>query len=163
MTQHASWRIVIAAGGTGGHLYPGIAVARRFAARCPDTEVLFVGHPGGLEERLLPREGFRLATVTVRALQGQSRLGQAQALGALGSWHPPGAASPLACASASGRRGRRLRHGTSGAGRLAAPRAPGAHGAKSRPRADSARSGASLLSVCLPPFQRVRRICPAGR
>jgi UDP-N-acetylglucosamine--N-acetylmuramyl-(pentapeptide) pyrophosphoryl-undecaprenol N-acetylglucosamine transferase len=82
--QHASWRIVIAAGGTGGHLYPGIAVARRFAARCPGTEVLFVGHPGGLEERLLPREGFRLATVTVRALQGQSRLAQAQALGALG-------------------------------------------------------------------------------
>ena len=84
MIQHASWRIVIAAGGTGGHLYPGIAVARRFAARCPGTEVLFVGHHGGLEERLLPREGFRLATVTVRALQGQSRLAQVQALGALG-------------------------------------------------------------------------------
>jgi UDP-N-acetylglucosamine--N-acetylmuramyl-(pentapeptide) pyrophosphoryl-undecaprenol N-acetylglucosamine transferase len=82
--QHASWRIVIAAGGTGGHLYPGIAVARRFAARCPGTEVLFVGHHGGLEERLLTHEGFRFATVTVRALQGQSRLAQAQALGALG-------------------------------------------------------------------------------
>jgi UDP-N-acetylglucosamine--N-acetylmuramyl-(pentapeptide) pyrophosphoryl-undecaprenol N-acetylglucosamine transferase len=84
MTQTASLRIVIAAGGTGGHLYPGIALARRFAARCPDTDVLFVGHPGGLEERLLPREGFKLTTVSVRALQGQSRLAQARALGTLG-------------------------------------------------------------------------------
>jgi UDP-N-acetylglucosamine--N-acetylmuramyl-(pentapeptide) pyrophosphoryl-undecaprenol N-acetylglucosamine transferase len=46
--------------------------------------VLFVGHRGGLEERLLPREGFHFATVTVRALQGQSRVAQAMALGALG-------------------------------------------------------------------------------
>ena len=84
MTQPVPLRIVIAAGGTGGHLYPGIAVARRFAARCPGTDVLFVGHRGGLEERLLPREGFQLVTVTVRALQGQARVAQARALGALG-------------------------------------------------------------------------------
>ncbi len=84
MTQTATFRLVIAAGGTGGHLYPGIAVARRFAARCPGTEVLFVGHRGGLEERLLPREGFKVSTVTVQALQGRSRLAQGQALGVLG-------------------------------------------------------------------------------
>jgi len=84
MTPASAWRIVIAAGGTGGHLYPGIAVARRFAARCPNTAVLFVGHTGGLEERLLPREGFRLHTVTVQALKGRSRLAQSRALGALG-------------------------------------------------------------------------------
>ena len=84
MTQTATLRLVIAAGGTGGHLYPGIAVAKRFVARCPGTDVLFVGHPGGLEERLLPREGFNFYPVTVRALQGRSRLAQARALGALG-------------------------------------------------------------------------------
>ena len=84
MTQTAALRMVIAAGGTGGHLYPGIAVARRFAARCLGTEVLFVGHRGGLEERLLPREGFKVSTVTVQALQGRSRLAQVQALGVLG-------------------------------------------------------------------------------
>jgi len=84
MTQTAAWRIVIAAGGTGGHLYPGIAVARRFAARCPGTEVLFVGHQGGLEERLLSHEGFHVSLVTVQALQGRSKLAQAQALGVLG-------------------------------------------------------------------------------
>jgi UDP-N-acetylglucosamine--N-acetylmuramyl-(pentapeptide) pyrophosphoryl-undecaprenol N-acetylglucosamine transferase len=82
--QPVPLRIVIAAGGTGGHLYPGIAVARGFAARYPGTDVLFVGHRGGLEERLLPREGFQLITVAVRALQGQSRVAQARALGALG-------------------------------------------------------------------------------
>ena len=84
MTQTAALRLVIAAGGTGGHLYPGIAVARRFAARYPGTTVLFVGHRGGLEEHLLPREGFHVSLVTVRALKGRSRLAQAQALGVLG-------------------------------------------------------------------------------
>ena len=82
--QPAALRIVIAAGGTGGHLYPGIAVAKRFVAHYPDTDVRFVGHTGGLEEHLLAREGFNVSMVTVRALQGQSRLAQAQALGALG-------------------------------------------------------------------------------
>ena len=43
-----------------------------------------MGHRGGLEERLLPREGFNVSTVTVQALQGRSRLAQVQALGVLG-------------------------------------------------------------------------------
>lgn len=77
-------RLVIAAGGTGGHVYPGIAIARQFMARCPGTAVLFVGHRGGLEERLVPGEGFQLATVTVQALKGRSRLAQVRALAALG-------------------------------------------------------------------------------
>ncbi|MBM3223437.1 MAG: undecaprenyldiphospho-muramoylpentapeptide beta-N-acetylglucosaminyltransferase [Candidatus Tectomicrobia bacterium] len=84
MTPTAALRLVIAAGGTGGHLYPGIAVARRFLARCPDTDVHFIGHAGGLEERLLPREGFALTTVQVQALKGRSRLAQVQALAVLG-------------------------------------------------------------------------------
>jgi len=84
MTRTAPLRIVIAAGGTGGHLYPGIAVARRFATRCLGTEVVFVGHRGGLEERLLPREGFNLYTVAVQALKGRAKLAQVQALGVLG-------------------------------------------------------------------------------
>lgn len=88
LREHAqggpAWRILIAAGGTGGHLYPGIAVARRFQARCPGTVIAFLGHQGGLEERLLSREGFPLYTVMVRALKGQHRLAQVQALGVLG-------------------------------------------------------------------------------
>lgn len=77
-------RVVIAGGGTGGHLYPGIAVAQGFQARHPDTEVHFIGMRGGLEERLVPREGFPLHTVAVRALMGRSRVAQVRALGTLG-------------------------------------------------------------------------------
>jgi UDP-N-acetylglucosamine--N-acetylmuramyl-(pentapeptide) pyrophosphoryl-undecaprenol N-acetylglucosamine transferase len=77
-------RVIVAGGGTGGHLYPGIAVARCFQARCPGTEVRFLGLAGGLEERLVPREGFRLHTVTVKALKGRSKLAQIGALAVLG-------------------------------------------------------------------------------
>jgi UDP-N-acetylglucosamine--N-acetylmuramyl-(pentapeptide) pyrophosphoryl-undecaprenol N-acetylglucosamine transferase len=77
-------RVLMAGGGTGGHLYPGIAVARRFQARCPGTEVQFLGLKGGLEEQLVPREGFPLHTVMVKALKGRSKLAQVGALGVLG-------------------------------------------------------------------------------
>jgi UDP-N-acetylglucosamine--N-acetylmuramyl-(pentapeptide) pyrophosphoryl-undecaprenol N-acetylglucosamine transferase len=75
---------MLAGGGTGGHLYPGMAVARRLEARYPGTAVSFLGQRGGLEERLVPHEGFALHTVTAKALKGQSRLNQLRALAALG-------------------------------------------------------------------------------
>ena len=53
-------RVVIAGGGTGGHLFPGIAVARELLARRPGTEVSFAGTARGIEARVLPREGFEL-------------------------------------------------------------------------------------------------------
>lgn len=83
-----AWRILIAAGGTGGHLYPGIALARCFQARYPGTEVAFIGRKGGLEERLVPREGFPLHLVKARAFKGRSKgqqLGSLVAL-AFGTW-----------------------------------------------------------------------------
>ena len=48
--------IVIAGGGTGGHLYPGIAVARELLTRQPDARVSFAGTARGLEARVIPRE-----------------------------------------------------------------------------------------------------------
>src|SRR5919109_438906 len=77
-------RVVLAGGGTGGHLYPGIAVARRLQARGPRAEIAFLGLRGGLEEHLVPREGWPLHTVIVKAFKGRSRLEQMGALGALG-------------------------------------------------------------------------------
>ena len=53
--------IVIAAGGTGGHLYPAVALAREFLRRDSRNKVLFVGTARGLESKVLTHEGFDLA------------------------------------------------------------------------------------------------------
>jgi len=70
-------RVIFAGGGTGGHLFPGLAVAREFQRRDSMTEILFVGTEQGIEARVLPREGFRLETVPVRGLKGRGIRGLA--------------------------------------------------------------------------------------
>ena len=60
--------IVIAGGGTGGHIYPGVAIARAVQKLNPETEIHFVGAYGGLEEKIVPREGFALHLVSVGRL-----------------------------------------------------------------------------------------------
>ncbi len=59
-------RIVIAGGGTGGHLYPGLAVAEALGRRWPDTEVLFVGTRRGIESRVVPEAGYPFRPISVR-------------------------------------------------------------------------------------------------
>lgn len=56
-------RVLIAGGGTGGHLYPGIAVADEFCREDTDSDVLFVGTRRGIENRIIPGEGYRLETI----------------------------------------------------------------------------------------------------
>jgi UDP-N-acetylglucosamine--N-acetylmuramyl-(pentapeptide) pyrophosphoryl-undecaprenol N-acetylglucosamine transferase len=56
-------RVLIAAGGTGGHIYPGIAVAKEIVARNPAAVVRFVGTARGLEKRLVPQAGFELSLI----------------------------------------------------------------------------------------------------
>ena len=65
-------RAVIAGGGTGGHVYPGIAVARELLARRPDAQVSFAGTAHGLEARVVPREGFPLDLIRSAGLKGKS-------------------------------------------------------------------------------------------
>ena len=64
--------VLIAGGGTGGHLYPGIAVARALLARVPDAQVAFVGTAAGIESRVVPREGFPLEVIRSAGLKGKS-------------------------------------------------------------------------------------------
>ena len=62
-------RVIIAGGGTGGHIYPGIAVAQEVRRRNPDAEVVFVGTARGLETRIVPNQGFKLELIEVAALK----------------------------------------------------------------------------------------------
>ncbi len=64
--------IAIAAGGTGGHLYPAVALAREFLRRDPTSRILFVGTQRGFEARVLAHEGFELALITAEPVMGQS-------------------------------------------------------------------------------------------
>jgi UDP-N-acetylglucosamine--N-acetylmuramyl-(pentapeptide) pyrophosphoryl-undecaprenol N-acetylglucosamine transferase len=65
-------RLLIAGGGTGGHLYPGIAVARELLRRMPHAEVTFVGTAQGIEARVIPREGLTLEVIRSAGLKGKS-------------------------------------------------------------------------------------------
>ena len=64
-------RITIAGGGTGGHLFPGIAIAEEFLARDGKNQVLFVGTDRGIEKTVLPRLGLPLRTIPVEGIKGR--------------------------------------------------------------------------------------------
>lgn len=67
-------RVVFAGGGTGGHIYPAVAIAKAVAAMRPDAEILFIGTERGMETQLVPKEGFRLETVKVIGLSRSNPL-----------------------------------------------------------------------------------------
>ncbi|MBA2340515.1 MAG: undecaprenyldiphospho-muramoylpentapeptide beta-N-acetylglucosaminyltransferase [Pyrinomonadaceae bacterium] len=62
-------RVLIAAGGTGGHIYPGIAVAKEIMRRDTKSSVRFVGTARGLETRLVPGAGFELSLIESAGLK----------------------------------------------------------------------------------------------
>jgi UDP-N-acetylglucosamine--N-acetylmuramyl-(pentapeptide) pyrophosphoryl-undecaprenol N-acetylglucosamine transferase len=66
------FRVLFAGGGTGGHLFPGIAVAREILTREPDAEIAFVGTARGIEARAVPKEGFHLDLIRSAGLKGKS-------------------------------------------------------------------------------------------
>ena len=79
----AEQRIVVAGGGTGGHVNPGLAIASELQRRCPSREILFVGTRAGLESRLVPAGGFRLATIRASGLVGKGLRATLAGLGRL--------------------------------------------------------------------------------
>lgn len=64
-----SLRVLIACGGTGGHINPGLAIADIIKSKYPDAEFLFAGTPKGMEARLVPQAGYRLETIKVAGFQ----------------------------------------------------------------------------------------------
>ncbi|MCX5812764.1 MAG: undecaprenyldiphospho-muramoylpentapeptide beta-N-acetylglucosaminyltransferase [Proteobacteria bacterium] len=65
-------KLIISAGGTGGHIFPGIAVAETFVAQGQDNQVAFIGTTYGLESKIIPQYGFRLLFVEARQFLGRS-------------------------------------------------------------------------------------------
>jgi UDP-N-acetylglucosamine--N-acetylmuramyl-(pentapeptide) pyrophosphoryl-undecaprenol N-acetylglucosamine transferase len=74
---------VIAAGGTGGHIFPGIALAREIRARRPEAGILFVGSRHGLETKLVPEAGFELELVRASGFAGRRPAAKIAALAEL--------------------------------------------------------------------------------
>jgi len=68
-------KLLIAGGKTGGHLFPGMAIAKRFLERGPQRDVLFAGTREGIEAKLLPAQGFALATVRSSGIRGKGLSG----------------------------------------------------------------------------------------
>ncbi|MBW2028460.1 MAG: undecaprenyldiphospho-muramoylpentapeptide beta-N-acetylglucosaminyltransferase [Deltaproteobacteria bacterium] len=64
-------RLIIAGGGTGGHLFPGIAVAEEVSRRFRDSEILFITGRRRMESRILSREGFRQSSIAIEGLKGR--------------------------------------------------------------------------------------------
>jgi len=63
--------IMFAGGGTGGHLFPGIALAQEFRRRFPEVDIIFAGTRKGLEVRVIPPLGYRLVFIKIGGLVGK--------------------------------------------------------------------------------------------
>jgi UDP-N-acetylglucosamine--N-acetylmuramyl-(pentapeptide) pyrophosphoryl-undecaprenol N-acetylglucosamine transferase len=92
-------RVVIAGGGTGGHLYPGIAVARELLGRRPGAHISFAGTSRGIEARVVPREGFPLDLIRSGGIKGKAITARMRGaalvpLGLLDSWRVVSARRP---------------------------------------------------------------------
>jgi len=68
-------RVLIAGGGTGGHVFPGVALAEEVVTRHPDNDVVFVGTARGLEAKVVPQAGFPIELIDVKGLKGKGLVG----------------------------------------------------------------------------------------
>jgi UDP-N-acetylglucosamine--N-acetylmuramyl-(pentapeptide) pyrophosphoryl-undecaprenol N-acetylglucosamine transferase len=73
-------RVLIAAGGTGGHIYPGIAVAKEILRRDKESQVRFVGTARGLENKLVPQAGFELSIIDSAGLKNVGAIARLRGL-----------------------------------------------------------------------------------
>jgi UDP-N-acetylglucosamine--N-acetylmuramyl-(pentapeptide) pyrophosphoryl-undecaprenol N-acetylglucosamine transferase len=69
MMEKALKRVILSAGGTGGHIFPAVAVAREIKRRNPNCEILFVGAEGRMEMEKVPQSGFEIQGLPIAGLQ----------------------------------------------------------------------------------------------
>ena len=69
-----NYRFIFAGGGTGGHLFPGLAFARYLKDTLPNVDILFVGTAKGIEVEKVPASGFKLQLVNIGGIKGTSKL-----------------------------------------------------------------------------------------
>lgn len=80
-------KIIVSGGGTGGHIYPALTIAREILA-AREAEILFVGTARGMESRIVPEEGFRFVSLPAAGIQRKLTLSNVKSIGkaALGMW-----------------------------------------------------------------------------
>ena len=69
MKNGKTYRLIISGGGTGGHIFPALAIANAFKERHPDAEILFVGAKGRMEMTRVPEAGYRIIGLWISGLQ----------------------------------------------------------------------------------------------
>jgi UDP-N-acetylglucosamine--N-acetylmuramyl-(pentapeptide) pyrophosphoryl-undecaprenol N-acetylglucosamine transferase len=69
VTVQDKYRLIISGGGTGGHIFPAVAIANAFRERYPDSEILFVGAKGKMEMTRIPEAGYRIIGLWISGLQ----------------------------------------------------------------------------------------------
>lgn len=69
MLEHKPYRVIISGGGTGGHIYPAVAIANAIKARFPDSDILFVGALGRMEMQKVPAAGYKIEGLWISGIQ----------------------------------------------------------------------------------------------
>ena len=72
--EYSKLRVIISGGGTGGHIFPAVSIAKELRKVNPETEILFVGAEGKMEMEKVPAEGFRIIGLPITGLQRQLTL-----------------------------------------------------------------------------------------
>ena len=72
--EYSKLRVIISGGGTGGHIFPAVSIAKKLKEVNPETKILFVGAEGKMEMEKVPREGFRIVGLPIVGLQRQLNL-----------------------------------------------------------------------------------------
>jgi len=65
-------KVIVAGGGTGGHLFPGIALAGDIMNKYPESKIIFVGTERGLEAKVIPKIGYELKFISIKGFVGKS-------------------------------------------------------------------------------------------